>query len=200
MPFRRRVPLTWKDHLHDLVWPRIGVRRALRLHWYRLHRLPGTPGSIAAGFGWGLGVSMNPVVGTHMILGAIGARLFGGNIVAAVIATFAVNPWTAPPVWFATYYTGRLILTGRVPHKMPGFIAMFRGLVEAVWGVNPRVFAEDVWPVLHPMIVGSIPIGLVAGFCAYAILKPAMARLQAGRHHRLRTRLPHRHAKPGSAS
>jgi uncharacterized protein (DUF2062 family) len=182
MPFRRRVPLTWKHHLHDWIWPRIGLRRALKVHWHRLRRLPGTPASIARGFAWGIGVSMNPVVGTHMILSAIGARLTGGSIVAAVIATFAINPWTAPPVWFGTYYIGRL-MEGGAPKRVPPFIAMFRGLVEAVWGLNPHLFATQVWPILRPMILGSIPVGIVVGFVSYAVLRSTLTRLRAtGRH------------------
>jgi uncharacterized protein (DUF2062 family) len=75
-----------------------------------------------------LGVSVNPIVGTHIILGVIGAKLTRSNPLAAAIATFVVNPWTAPPIWFATYYTGRL-MEGHSTHAHdPGFLAEMDGV------------------------------------------------------------------------
>jgi uncharacterized protein (DUF2062 family) len=191
MLFARRRPLSLKERLIDLVWPRIGVRRTLRYYWHRLQRLPGTPASIAAGFGWGLGVSVNPVVGTHIILGATGAWLTRSNILAAAIATFLVNPWTAPPIWFATYYAGRF-MQGHTPGgRAPGFVAMFEGLAQAAWSLDFNLFVERVWPVLQPMLLGSIPVGIIFGLASYGLLRPVLERLHEARAHRLKER----HAK-----
>ena len=195
MPFRRRVPLTWKARLRDLIWPRMGLRRLLRLYWYRLHRLSDTPAKIAAGFGWGLGVSVNPIVGTHIILGVIGAKLTRSNPLAAAIATFAVNPWTAPPIWFATYYTGRLIEGRSTEGDAPGFLDVVDGLLDALWQFNIPEFLERAWPVFRPMLLGSIPVGIVVGFAGYFAIKPAIVRLQAGRSQLAKKRLPHSQAE-----
>ncbi len=199
MPFRRRVPLTWKARLRDLIWPRLGLRRLMRLYWYRLHRLSDTPGNIAAGFGWGLGVSVNPIVGSHIILGIIGAKLTRSNPLAAAIATFAVNPWTAPPIWFATYHVGRF-MEGRSTHDddTPGFLQVVDGLFAALVEFNITEFLDRAWPVFRPMLLGSIPLGIVLGFAGYLLVKPAIAKLQAGRHRLAKTPLPHSHAEQTS--
>ena len=176
MPFGRRKPLRWRHRLHDLVWPRIGLRRAMRVYWHRLQRLPGTPASIAAGFGWGVGFSVSPLIGTHMVLAALCARLSGASMLAALLGSLAVNPWTAPPVWMATYYTGRFLEGAGTEARAPGFINMFRGLTEAVLTLDVDMFVNSVWPVLKPMIVGSIPLGIAAGVLSYCILRPALTR------------------------
>ena len=194
MPFRRRVPLSWKVRLRDLIWPRLGLRRLALLYWYRLHRLSDTPGSIAAGFGWGLGVSVNPIVSTHIILAVIGAKLTRSNPFAAVIATFVVNPWTAPPIWFATYYAGRLIEGHSMHADDPGFLSVMDGLMHAIWALNIPEFIDRAWPVFRPMLLGSLPVGIVVGFAGYAVIKPAIVRLQAGRSHLVKIRLPHSQA------
>src|SRR5579871_2119784 len=107
--FRRRSPLTVSARLRNWLWPSMGLRRTASYFWYRLHRIPGTPSSIAAGFAIGVGMAMSPLIGTHMVLSMALAWLVGGNLVAAILGTLTVNPWTAPPIWFTTYYIGRLM-------------------------------------------------------------------------------------------
>jgi uncharacterized protein (DUF2062 family) len=175
--FRRRVPLSFTARVRDWVWPRIGLRRALTFHWHRLKRLPGTPDSIAAGFGWGLAISMTPLLGGHMALSALFAWVFRSSILAASIATFALNPWTAPPVWLATYYTGR-VLDGQSLGEVPSFLRMFSGMGEALATRDWELFMRDVWPVFKPMLVGSVPLAIVAGLGSYVLLHTALSRFR----------------------
>jgi uncharacterized protein (DUF2062 family) len=188
--FRRRDQLPILDRLRDLVWPRIGWGRTVSYYWHRLQRIPGTPGSVAAGFACGLAASMSPAVGTHVLVGLGLAYAVRGSLVASVIGTLVINPWTAPPVWFATYYTGAFILGWeRYGHAGAAeFVAMFVGLTRAVASLDARLFVDSVWPVFWPMLVGAFPVALIVGFGSYLVLVPILRKLQERRALRLMQR------------
>ena len=181
--FRRRVPLRLAARLRNHLWPAMGPRRAVKYMWYRLRRIPDSPSAIAAGFAGGVAMAISPLIGTHMVLALGLAWLIRANYVAAIVGTWVINPWTAPPVWFATYYVGRMMeglpVLGRA--NAPSFIKMFKGLTEAALRLDLNLFGRDVWPVLKPMILGSIPIGLASALVIYAVLKPILSTLQARR-------------------
>ena len=182
--FRRRTPLTITARLRNYIWPSMGLRRTGRYFLRRLQRIPGTPSSIAAGFAIGVGVAISPIIGTHMILATALAWVMGVNIFAAIIGTLAVNPWTAPPIWFATYYLGRMMLGMPILGKAnaPPFVSMFKGLTEAVLRLNARLFVSEVWPLLKPMLLGSIPLGIVTGVAIYAVLAPLLTTIEGRRN------------------
>jgi uncharacterized protein (DUF2062 family) len=181
--FRRRIPLTYSQRMRNHVWPRMGMRRAVLYMWYRLRRIPDTPSAIAAGFAIGVAMAISPIIGTHMVFALGLAWLVRANFVAAIVGTWVINPWTAPPVWFATYYVGRMMeglpVLGRA--NAPSFVTMFKGLTEAALRLDVRLFARDVWPVLKPMILGSIPIGIISALAIFMILRPILATLQSRR-------------------
>ena len=178
--FRRRQKLSLRAKIGGLFWPRIGWKRALLYYWYRLHRMEGTSRSIAAGLAFGIAAAMTPFYGLHTVVAVGVAWLFGANIVGAAVGTFANNPWTAPPLWFGTYYAGNWML-GRDTSSNPDFITMFKHLTEAVFTRNMDLFAESIWPVLLPMTVGCIPFALVIGFGTYFILEPVVRTMHLER-------------------
>lgn len=165
------------------MWPRRGWKRAITYYWHRLHRIPGTAESIAAGFAIGLGCGFSPLLGTHAVLAVAMAWAMGGSVIAALIGTLAINPWTAPPVWFASYELGAWLLP-EAPDSHVGlteFIAMFGALTRAAIALDGALFERAVWPVLRPMLIGSIPLGLAAGFVAYFVLVPVLRRIHLRR-------------------
>jgi uncharacterized protein len=185
--FRRRDPLSLALRLRDLVWPRIGWGRTATYYWHRLQRIPGTPASIAAGFACGLAASMSPAVGTHVLVGMLLAYAVRGSLVASVIGTLVINPWTAPPVWFSTYYTGAFILGwDQYGHAgVADFANMFVGLTESVVTLDIQMFFDSVIPIFWPMLVGAGPVALVVGFGSYLALEPILRKLQQARALRL---------------
>jgi uncharacterized protein len=188
--FRRRDRLPLIDRLRDFLWPRIGWGRTISYFWHRLQRIPGTPSSIAAGFACGVAASMTPAVGTHALVGLGLAYALRGSLIASVIGTLAINPWTAPPVWFSTYYTGAYIL-GWEQYGHAGaseFIDMFVGLTQAVMQLDAGLFVTKVSPVFLPMLVGSLPVSIVVGFGSYLALEPILLKLQQRRAMRWATR------------
>lgn len=181
--FRRREKLPWYLRLRYWLWPRRGWKRAIAFYWHRLKRIPGTPESIAAGFACGLACAFSPLIGTHTILAVLLAWGMGGSIIAALIGTLVINPWTAPPVWYANYKVGVWILPGE-DGALAGineFLAMFGALTRSALALDGDLFMRAVWPVLRPMLVGSIPLGIIAGFVAYFALAPVLRQVQESR-------------------
>ncbi len=122
-------------------------------------RLSATPNAIATGVAAGVFVSFLPLPGFHFILAALVAWIFAGNIIASALGTAFGNPLTFPLIWGGTYELGRLILHGR-----------------AIDGIEPlqvgtalrHLDFAQIWdPLLKPMSVGAIPLGLAFGAIFY---------------------------------
>lgn len=152
--FRRRIPLNFWERLRQFFWPREGWLRATRYLWQRTIRLNGSPHSIALGLAIGAFVSANPMLGTHILWGAVIIYFIGGNFIAAVAGTWVGNPLSFPFIWLATFNTGHFLLgtsenAGAVPKLS------FAMLTEAPFGT------------IVPMLVGWVPVGLVLGIATY---------------------------------
>lgn len=174
MLFRRRAEQGWAGRLRGWIWPRTGWRRSVLYYLKRVLRLSGTPYAIAMGTAVGVGVSMTPFIGFHFVATFVLAWLLRANMVAGAIATAVGNPLTFPFIWAATYELGHFLLDGRqhdAPSRLPQIL--------------DRPF-EQIIPVLKPMVVGALPIGLVAGTVAYLLVHKAVTAYQQRRRHRLR--------------
>ena len=187
--FQRRHKLHLSAKIGQWIWPRMGWRRTIIYFWHRLQRIPGTPSSIAAGFAIGVGVAMTPFYGMHIVTAGLIAWALRGNIVASVLGAQMANPWTAPPLWFAAYYAGALIMGFSTAVRPPNFVSMFKGLTESVLNADMAMFTDKVWPVFLPMIVGSIPMGIVTGTIAYFVLLPVLKAVHLRRIARRRSRI-----------
>ena len=152
----------------------MGWRRTVTYYWYRLRRIPGTASSIAAGFACGAAAAMTPFYGTHIVTAGFLAWAIRGNVFAAVLGAQIANPWTGPPLWFGAYYLGASMVGIDLGEHPPNFVQMFKGLIEAILNADIEVFRANVWPIFWPMIVGSIPMAIVAGFAAYFGLLPVL--------------------------
>jgi uncharacterized protein len=119
-------------------------------------------------------VSMTPFIGLHLVLSALLAWLIGGSLLASAIGTFIGNPLTYPVIWYSTFKLGSWML-GMDPAMHD--IDLSRGVfTEAL---------DELWPVLKPMTVGSLPVGIVAALISYYPVKQAVEAYQ----HRRRSRL-----------
>ena len=85
--FKRREKLSWKKRLSGYLWPQGGWKRYGQFILLKLHRLGGTPRSIAAGFACGAAISFTPFVGFHMILAAATAFLLSRLALPITTAT-----------------------------------------------------------------------------------------------------------------
>lgn len=192
--FRRRHPLPFLQWLQGLVWPRTGWRRFGVYHLKRLVRLPGTPHSIAVGVACGTAISFTPLIGFHLLGGVLLTLALRGNLLAGVAGTLIGNPWTLPFMWLASYEVGQFLLgdpsgaTAPAPWASAdlvgygsavGELAMTQGLVAAF----ERLLA-DISVLAWPVLVGSIPVGIVAGLAVYFPLVRVIAAYQEARRRR----------------
>jgi uncharacterized protein (DUF2062 family) len=175
--FRRKTPLRPLQKLRESFWPSIGWKRATIYVWRRVWRLTGTPHAIAVGTAAGAFAACTPFLGFHIIMAALIAWVFRGNLLASAFATMAGNPLTYPPIWLATYDIGNRILGTHGRHHVD--------LASTLMG--HKAF-DMILPVLLPMSVGSIPVGLAAAAITYFIVREAVDTYQTRRRDRLAER------------
>lgn len=178
MLFRRRNKISPLERLRVWLWPRRSFARSAKYLVKRVLRLQGSPHALAVGVAAGVFASCTPFLGLHMVMAATLAWLFAGSVIAAAIATSFGNPVTYPLIWGASLETGRILLYGI--HPGAGAAVNLRTMLqdfrpEMLWG-----------PVLKPMAVGSLPLGLVFAVAAYFATRWLASAYQRRRRERLR--------------
>jgi uncharacterized protein (DUF2062 family) len=185
MLFRRRESESWWERLRVHLWPRRSWSRSGRYVVYRLRRLSASPHAIALGFAAGAFAASTPYIGTHLMVAALLAWVIGGSIVAAILGTFVGNPLTYPVIWFVSYEVGNAML-GTKPAETD--INLTQGLFQSSF--------EQLWPILKPMSLGSLPVGLATAAACYLLVRPMVDAYQ----HRRKRELRLRHRRPVGAS
>ena len=177
MLFRRRdKPSRW-HRFKVWVWPRVSWRRSAHYYLKRTLRLSGTPYAIAIGIASGAAVSCAPLIGFHFLVTVAFCWLVRGNMIAGAIGTAVGNPLTFPFIWAATYEIGHRLLRGFSRDAPP---RLGYDLTHKSW--------DQLWPVLKPMLVGSVPVGLALGCIVYIIVYKAVAAYQRARRDRFALR------------
>ncbi|MEJ0013082.1 MAG: DUF2062 domain-containing protein [Bauldia sp.] len=183
MLFRRRTEEHPIDRLRTALWPRVSFSRSAQYFQKRVMRLTGSPHAVALGVAVGVAIAFTPFLGFHILIALLIAWLLGANLVAAALGTAVANPITIPFIWAATYRVGRIFVGG----------PRFRSGSDV-----PSNLAEKslhaIWPVIKPMLIGSIPIGLAAGVVAYLMVLAATRGFRAVRAERLAARRRKLHA------
>ena len=184
--FGRRNKILWSARLRDFVWPRSGWRRSTEYLRHRIFRLPGGPYAIAAGVACGAAVSFTPFVGFHFVLAALLAWLLRANIVASAVGTAVGNPWTFPFIWVWVYELGTWMgVGGASAAGNLDFTGLFAAVLQALLRFDMIYLFETAWPVMAPLLAGSVPTTIVVWFVFYLLMKPMIASYH---HRRLMTR------------
>lgn len=174
MLFRRRKDPGYWERFKLWLWPRVSWRRSVLYYLNRILRLSGTPYAIAMGVSVGVGVAFTPFLGFHLILTFLIAWLLRGNMIAGAIGSCIGNPLTFPFIWAGTYQLGHMILDQESRH-VP--MRLGEDLLHKSW--------DQLWPILYPMAVGSIPLALAAGGIVYLIVYKAVSAYRESRRVRL---------------
>lgn len=181
MLFARRIPLGLPQRLRALVWPGGDVGRSLRYVWLRTRRIGASPHRLALGVAIGVFVASTPLLGLQFILAAALAWTLRASLPAAMIGTFWANPVTCPPIWLASYGIGAALLgldpfvEGRgVPEALARLGDMTLHMDRHAWATVYGV----VRPILQPVLLGSIPLGLGFGAIVYALVRHLTRRTQ----------------------
>ena len=223
MVFKRRDKRSWHRIAVETVWPRGGWKRAAIYVKHRLGRLPDRPHRIARGIFAGVFVSFTPFYGFHFLTAFIAARIVGGNLLAALMATFVGNPVTFPFIAAISLKTGYWILGLKVDPAVHDELhaefpdAMNTSLMEKFSGAfgdlyyNAGTMLTDEpanWhrlgifyhQVFLPFLVGGIIPGLIAGFIAYRLTLPVIIAYQNRRQKMLKKKLAARQAAAAAAA
>jgi uncharacterized protein (DUF2062 family) len=178
MLFRRRNPLGPGAKLRQAVWPTRSWKRSSSYFFKRVLRLSASPHAIAAGVAAGVFASFTPFVGFHFVISFIVAFLIGGNILAAAFGTAVGNPLTFPAIWISCYNVGSLMLGMGAGQLSPH---------EIVHTLTKQPF-DAIVPLLWTMVIGGLPLGLMFGAIAYAVIWWAVVSYQRARRRRLAER------------
>jgi uncharacterized protein (DUF2062 family) len=172
--FRRRVPLTRMARLRGWIWPRSGLRRAVLCHVKRILRVPGSPHAIAAGVAAGIFAAFTPFVGMHVVIAALVAILAGGNVIVAAMTSLVGNPLTFPFFWFAGFELGKRFIGDAAGQSFEAFLS------------KPSL--AELFPIIEPLTLGSVVLGLTVGALFYLPVRWAVARGQLARRERMAAR------------
>ncbi|MEE2860545.1 MAG: DUF2062 domain-containing protein [Paracoccus sp. (in: a-proteobacteria)] len=197
--FKRRKPRSYGQMASEMIYPRGGWRRAGTYVVHRLRRLPDQPHRIGRGVAAGVFVSFTPLFGFHFLSAAAVAWLIGGNILAALLATFVGNPVTLPFIALVSVGLGRHIL-GLQGELSPNFI--FREFTQAtseLWHNVQSIFGPEVahwvrlqdffWQIFWPYVVGGTILGLVVSIATHYLTVPIFLAYQRRREKQMATRI-----------
>lgn len=166
-----------------MIWPERSWSRSLSYLKKRVLRLNASPHAIAAGFAAGILATFTPFVGFHFLLAFAISYCIAGNMAASALGCVAAgNPLTYPAIWASTYEFGRFLLNSDQVRGLSD-----RGLGNALMHMD----FTAIWnPVLKPMLVGAVPIGIGCAVVGYAAVYLAAGSFQSRRARRMREKRP----------
>ena len=180
--FSPRQKPTFVSKARNFIWPAMGLSRAWRYIMHRLARMKVSPHKLAIGFAAGAFASFTPFIGLHFVLAALMAVVLRGNLIASAIGTVIGNPITFPFIWMASYNLGARMLGLRTVEEID--IQIADGSV-GFWSDGPVAFATTLWqsvePVILPMVLGGIPLGLICGAICYFVVRGTVQQFKARR-------------------
>ncbi|MAW87154.1 MAG: hypothetical protein CMJ42_11550 [Phyllobacteriaceae bacterium] len=187
MLFRRRKKADLLERARTFFWPRRSFLRSAQYFIKRVLRLSATPHAIAAGVAAGVFASFTPFLGFHFVIAAGLAWLISGNLLASALGTAVGNPLTFPFIWAATFKIGQIITDGGFGqvHKHINLFKLFADLE----------FSQLWQPVLKPMAVGAIPLGIAFAAGFYFLTRWSVAAFREQRRKRLADRARKRAAR-----
>ena len=199
MVFKRRERRPVLQAVREFMWPRGGWARAATYVSHRLRRLPDEPHRIARGIFAGVFISFTPFFGLHIILAGLIAWMLRGNILAAVLATFAGNPLTTPFVAYSSVELGHWILGEPGGMSLSAIFGAFSHAGIEMWANFKAIFTEDVthWTrlgdffqkIFLPYLVGGLAPGIAVSLLVYYISIPVVRGYQRLRSLKLKERI-----------
>lgn len=208
--FKRRRPRTYSQIATEMIYPRGGWLRAGQYVLYRLRRLPDQPHKIGRGVASGVFVSFTPLHGFHFLVAAGVAWLIGGNILAALLATFVGNPITFPFIAYAATSLGREIIGAHGVMSPKRIFIEFADAGTQLWhnivaGFGPEEAHWDqlssfFFDIYLPYLVGGIILGTLTAIVSHYLTVPVIRAYHRRRARKIATRIERIRTSPSSAS
>jgi uncharacterized protein (DUF2062 family) len=142
--------------------------------WSEVLRLETTPHAVGLGLATGVFVAFLPVLGIQMLVAVAIAWAGRANVGAAVLGTWAGNPLTWPVMWVGSYLLGLMLLGETGAMTVEELQHMLTGLAETTTlRFDPlsmmNAAGKLLWPILKPLFVGGLVLGLISGAALYFI-------------------------------
>ena len=197
--FKRRKPRSYSQIATEMVYPRGGWLRASQYVLHRVRRLPDQPHRIGRGVAAGTFISFTPLHGFHFLAAAGIAWVIGGNILAALLATFVGNPITFPFIAYAATWLGREIMGNHGVLSPKMIFGEFADATAQLWQNLRAVFGpgEAHWDQLGsfyhdiflPYLVGGVILGTLAGVASHYMTVPIIRAYHRRRARKLAARI-----------
>ena len=187
MLFGRRVPPSLAERVRIMVWPRRSWERSVKYLANRLLRLRADPHQIALGCAIGVFAALTPLVGLQMLMAGAIAYCFRASLPAAMLGTFVGNPVTWAVVWPVTFAIGVYLLGGSPVYAAVNIEAQYSAFWDGLAHFSPHMIAlamTTLWPFLKPMLIGTIPVGLLIGGLIYYYSRKSVLAYQLRRKNR----------------
>ena len=152
--------------------------------WRRILRVRATPHEAALGCAAGVFAACTPFLGLQMALAGALAFLLRVSIPAALLGTFVGNPLSWPAIWSGSYIAGAWILGYNTATAADHLSDSATALGATLMDPSPAsldVAVVNLSPVLAPMIVGGLLIGLIAAVGSYYPTRQAVRVFQKRR-------------------
>jgi uncharacterized protein (DUF2062 family) len=150
------------------------ARHGLLRAWRAMARLEATPHAVGLGLAMGVFVAFLPILGAQMMIAAMFAWLGRANVGAALLGTWAGNPITWPMMWVASYLIGISLLGEAGAMTVDELQRTLARLGEArpesvSWLTMIDGTKTLLWPILKPLFIGGLVLGLISGGALYFI-------------------------------
>ncbi|MCP3953095.1 MAG: DUF2062 domain-containing protein [Desulfobacterales bacterium] len=146
---------------------------AIKKTYARFLKIRGNPREVAFGFALGLFVAMSPTMGFQMAIAIPIAALFKWNKLAAAMAVWVSNPFTAPFIYGPTYFIGA---------KLSG-MSLGLNAADAASRSTMLTFAEEAPRIFGAMTLGGVvlgfPLAVIGYYCAYFALQKYQMEIKA---------------------
>lgn len=192
MLFRRRNPITFLKRVQVALWPSSSYRRSLVYFGKRILRYSASPHAVSAGVAAGVFASFTPFLGFHLLIAILIAMMIRGNSIVAGISTLFGNPLTFPLIWAISLQVGFLLTSSNasIPSERPmdlvdsEAVSPTYQIWSGFWDFWANLSSEIGWPLL----IGSLPCGLISGIIVYVVMFYLVTVYQKSRLSRLKLR------------
>lgn len=163
------------------------LRNKLRFFWRRVLLLRATPHEVALGFAIGVFSACTPFLGAQTLLAFALAFVLRVSMPAAILGTFISNPLSWPAIWSASYVAGALLLGQDPAYAADHLTDTANALGATLSAPSPETLntaVDYLSPIIEPMVVGGLLVGLIAAIFSYYPTRRAVRVFQ--RHRGLR--------------
>jgi uncharacterized protein (DUF2062 family) len=139
-------------------------------------------------------LSLMPVLGFQAAIAFGLSLLLRANVMVLIGLQFITTPFTAPPIYYGTYHTGRTVLNVVGANTAPAEVSDQAELFEEIQELdeppqNPTVDSSRRWSALVlPLVVGGLAAGIVLGTVLDGIWRFLSSRADARRFRRVQAR------------